>query len=141
MRALLFAVSIFFLTASAYAADIEVSKSWIRLLPGGAPAAGYFELHNGGKFPLRLVGATSPAFGTVMLHRSVEEKGRSTMLHLDQIDLPAQSSLVFKPGDYHLMLMQPTRALVAGGRVPITLQFANGEAVTAQFELRGPSGN
>lgn len=124
----------------ACAADIEISNAWIRLLPAGVPAAGYFELRNAGKAPVRLIGATSPAFGSVMLHRSVEEKGRSTMLHLDEIDVPAQGRVVFTPGDYHLMLMQPTRALEPGGRVAVTFQFANGETAMSQFELRGPSG-
>ena len=140
MRAFTLAALMISLTASAYAAEIEISNAWIRMLPAGVPAAGYFELRNKGKLPLRLVSATSPAFGSIMLHRSVEEKGRSSMLHLDQIDVPAQGRVVFKPGDYHLMLMQPTRALEPGGRVPVTLQFATGESVTSQFELRGPSG-
>jgi copper(I)-binding protein len=128
------------LNVPAHAADIEISNGWVRLLPAGVPAAGYFDLRNKSKVPIRLVGASSPAFGTVMLHRSIEDKGRSTMLHLDEIDVPAQGRIVFKPGDYHLMLLQPTRALEPGGRIPVTLQFATGEKVTTQFELRGPSG-
>jgi copper(I)-binding protein len=128
------------LSVPVHAADVEISNGWVRLLPAGVPAAGYFELRNNSKVPIRLVGAGSPAFGAVMLHRSIEDKGRSTMLHLDEIDVPAQGRIVFKPGDYHLMLMQPTRALEPGGRIPVTLQFATGEKVTTQFELRGPSG-
>lgn len=140
MRALAFATMLYLLPAFTYAADVEVSNGWIRLLPAGAPAAGYFELRNNGNAAVRLVSATSPSFGNIMLHRSVEEKGRSTMLHLDEIDVPAQSRVVFKPGDYHLMLMQPTRVLEPGARIPVTFRFARGETVTEHFELRGPSG-
>ena len=140
MHALALAAMMVLLAAPAHAADIQVSNAWIRLLPAGVPAAGYFELRNLGKAPLRLVSATSAAFGNIMLHRSLEENGRSSMLHLDEIDVPAQGRIVFKPGDYHLMLVQPTRALEPGGRVAVTLQFATGETVMSQFELRGPSG-
>jgi copper(I)-binding protein len=140
MPTLILAAFMVFLSMPAHASDIEVSNGWVRLLPAGVPAAGYFELRNKSKVPIRLVGASSLAFGTVMLHRSVEENGRSTMLHLDEIDVPAQGRITFKPGDYHLMLMQPTRALEPGGRIPVTLQLATGEKVTTQFELRGPSG-
>lgn len=122
------------------AADLQVSNGWIRLLPAGVPAAGYFEVRNVAAKRAELVGASSPAFAQAMIHRSTEEKGRSSMTHVHDVEVPAGGRLVFRPGGYHIMLMKPTRTLSVGDKVPVTLEFRSGEKITAQFEVRGPLG-
>lgn len=122
------------------AAELAVEDAWIRLLPGGAPAGGYFTLRNDTGRPAVLVGASSDEFGHVMMHRTTVEQGRSRMLHVEQMEVPARGKVVFAPGGYHLMLMQPGAKVAVGQRVPITLEFSGGRKLTAQFELRGPAG-
>jgi len=126
--------------AVASAAELQVSNAWIRLLPGGVPAGGYFDLRNDGKTVVQLTGASSSSFGDIMVHESLTEKGQSQMRHIDVLELPPGRTLTFKPGSYHLMLMQPARKLNVGDKIPMTLEFANGERVTTQFEVRGPGG-
>lgn len=127
-------------SAAAFTADLKISNGWIRLLPAGVPAAGYFELHNSSRAPAQLVGASSPAFGQAMLHRTAEDRGRSTMMHVHEVEVPAGGKVVFSPGGYHVMLMKPARALSIGDKVPLTLEFSSGEKISARFEVRGPSG-
>lgn len=124
---------------SAWAADLRVEDAWIRLLPGAAPAGGYFVLHNSARQPAVLVSAASAAFGHVMMHRTTEEAGVSRMLHVDSVDVPAGGKVSFAPGGYHLMLMQPTRKLAPGERIPVMLEFLGGRQVTAEFQVRGPA--
>lgn len=125
---------------SAWAADLRVEDAWIRLLPGGAPAGGYFVLHNGARQPAVLVSTTSAAFVQVMMHKTTEEGGVSSMLHVNSVDVPAGGKVVFAPGGYHLMLMQPTRKLAPGERIPVTLKFLGGRQIAAEFQVRGPAG-
>lgn len=128
------------LSLGAWAADLNVSDAWIRILHGGAPAGGYFLLHNDGKQPVVLVGARSAAFGHVMMHKTAEERGVSRMLPVERVEVPAGGKVAFAPGSYHLMLMQPTRKVAAGHRIQVTLEFAGGQKRTAEFQVRGPSG-
>ena len=137
LSAILFAVV---LSASAWAADLNVSNAWIRVLPGGAPAGGYFLLRNDGRQPVVLVGARSAAFGLVMMHKTAEEGGVSRMLPVERVEVPAGGKIAFAPGSFHLMLMQPTRKVAAGDRIQITLEFAGGQKLTTEFQVRGPSG-
>lgn len=137
LSAILFAVV---LSASAWAADLNVSDAWIRILPGSAPAGGYFLLRNDGKQPVVLVGARSAAFGHVMMHKTAEERGVSRMLPVERVEVPAGGKVAFVPGSYHLMLMQPTRKVAVGDRIQVTLEFAGGQKLTAEFQVRGPSG-
>jgi copper(I)-binding protein len=124
----------------ARAANDVVNDGWVRVVPGGAPAAGYFLLRNGGGAAEYLTGASSPAFGEVMLHRTVESGGVSKMMHTDRVEVPAGGAVMFKPGGYHLMMMAPKRKLAPGERVPVTLRFADGHTVTADFDVKGPTG-
>ena len=124
---------------SALAADLRVEDAWIRLLPGGAPAGGYFVVHNAASHHAVLVSAASAAFGQVMMHKTTEEGGVSRMLHVNSVDVPAGGKVSFAPGGYHLMLMQPTRKFAQGERIPVMLEFLDGRQVTAEFQVRGPT--
>jgi hypothetical protein len=127
-------------TAQTAPPPVTVSQARVRWLPGDLPMAGYFEITSHATRPLRLVGATSPAFGMVMLHRSVEEAGVSHMEHVDGVTLDPARSVMFAPGGYHLMLMQRRQDVHAGQEVPITLRFSDGATLTVRFRVAGVEG-
>ena len=129
-------------TAAAVAAtpEVTIEKGWIRALPGAVPSGGYFVLHNGGKTPVTLIGAESPACGMLMLHVSENKGGMSAMRHVDSVDVPPGGALEFKQGSYHLMCMQATPAIKPGSTVPVTLVFQDGVRVTANFAVRDAMG-
>jgi copper(I)-binding protein len=139
MRYVLSLLSVLFMLP-AHAAGFRVDDAWVRDLPGGVPAAGYFLLRNDEAKAAELTGASSPAFGHVMLHQSVQSGGVARMREVHAVAVPAGGAVNFTPGGYHLMLMAPTRKIVRGEKIPITLKFADGQAVTAQFEVRGADG-
>lgn len=76
------------------AAGITVTDAWIRLLPAGVPAGGFFTLYNQGTRAVTLVGAKSPEYGMVMMHRSFEEGGASKMVQVERIDVPPGGKVV-----------------------------------------------
>jgi copper(I)-binding protein len=119
---------------------VSVSDARIRWLPGDLPMAGYFVITSQAPGPLRLVGAASPAFGGVMVHRSVEKDGMARMVHVDGVDLAPGQPVAFAPGGYHLMLMNRTRDLHTGEDVPVTLQFGDGETLVVSFRVTGVQG-
>ncbi|HLN48892.1 MAG TPA: copper chaperone PCu(A)C [Steroidobacteraceae bacterium] len=120
----------------AEAPTIRVEDAWIRWLPAGVPAGGYATLTNTGEKSLRLIAVSSPAFGEVSIHRSVEHQGMMEMRPVAQIAIVAHSSLNFAATGYHLMLVQPSKPLALGDHVPMTLHFAGGGSLTVQFEVR-----
>ena len=128
------------LSTSAFAGDLSVTGDWIRVLPMQLPAAGYFDLRNAGRSEVVLTGASSPACGMLMLHRSVEANGVSKMEDVDRIAIKARTTLAFAPGGFHLMCMDPTNALKPGVTVPVTLDFADGTSLSAPFAVRNANG-
>jgi copper(I)-binding protein len=112
----------------------------MRFIIKATPAAGYMTLKNDGDRAVVLTGASSPACGMLMLHQSKQENGVDRMMHVGKLDVPAHGSLTLSPGGYHLMCMQPKDAMKIGASVPVTLTFADGQTVTAQFPVKGPGG-
>ena len=58
------------IATAAFAGNFQLKDGWIRLLPAGVPAAGYFALRNDTRQRAELVAASSPAYGDVMIHMS-----------------------------------------------------------------------
>lgn len=134
-----FALSACFIGA-ADAAQPTVSGGWIRSLPGG-PAGGYFTLTNDTGRPIVLVGASSPACGMLMLHKTESMGGMSTMEDVANIPVAPGGTLTFAPGGYHLMCMDPTALIRPGNKVLVTLIFEDGSKVTSPFIVRGATGH
>ncbi len=125
------------LSAAAAAADgVTIEKAWFRLITKEQPAAGYFTLHNGAPGPVTLTAASSSNCSAIMLHQSKVVSGVAKMLPVKSVVVPAHGSASFSPGAYHLMCMSPD-GLTVGGHIPVTLKFADGKTVTAQFIVQG----
>lgn len=117
-------------------AAVRVSGAWIRVLPGSLPNAGYAVLHNDSGKTVDLVAADSPAYGRIMLHKSVETGGMSRMLPVKQLAIPAHGQVALAPGGYHLMLMQRVVPVKPGMHVKIRLHFADGSVLEGDFLAR-----
>ena len=101
---------------------VTVQDAWIREAPPNASAmAGYLSITNSTDQDRILTFAKSKQFNVVEIHRTIVENGVAKMRRQDNLIVPAGDSLVFKPGDFHLMLMGPQAKLKAGDEVTITL--------------------
>jgi len=125
------------LPAASDAPGVSVRNAWVREAPPGMmTTAGYMELRNDTSRPQVLLAASSSGFETVMIHRTIVKDGIAGMVHASQIELAPNASLVFAPGGYHLMLMNPKRTLRAGDAVVINLEFRGGLVLPVAFEVR-----
>jgi periplasmic copper chaperone A len=140
-RILLIALAALLPIAALHASStVAVSGAWMRALPGGLPAGGYFTLHNGTAKTLTLQGAASPACGSLMLHKSDTMGGMASMSDVKTIDVAPGGTLKFSPGGYHLMCMAPRDGLKRGARVAVTFDFTDGTKLKTAFDVRGANG-
>ncbi|MFO1248411.1 MAG: DUF1775 domain-containing protein [Alphaproteobacteria bacterium] len=117
-------------------AKVTISDGWFRALPASVPSGGYFNLRNDSGQKLVLTDVESPACGMLMMHKSVN----GGMDHVMALDVAAGETVRFAPGSYHLMCMDAKPMLKPGAQVPVTLRFAGGEMVTAQFTAKNAAG-
>lgn len=139
----IFAAAMLSASVAAHAAGpdgVSLSDPWFRFIIPTIPAAGYFTLSNSTAAPQNLVGASSSACGSLMLHRSATKDGVEQMLMVSKVAVPAHGTLQFAPGGYHLMCMSPAGTMRPGQSVPVTLQFEGGGSLSASFPVRGATG-
>ena len=136
---ILAALSLCTASLGALAAPVTVSGCWVRLLPGNLPSGAYFDVTNTGGTAIELEGVDSDAFGMAMLHRSQSNGSTSTMEMVKSATVPANGTLKFAPGGYHVMLEQPKAPLKVGSTIALTFSFSNGEKTTAQCAVKSPA--
>ncbi len=128
-----------FMLAGYAEAGVEVSDAWIAEAPPNVSAqAGYLTLKNGTAKPVSLTGVTSDAFKSVQIHHTQHDAamGMMKMSHAKAVEIPAEGTLQFKPGGYHLMLMGPKSTLKAGDQIEMNLTFTDGTEFKATFTVR-----
>jgi periplasmic copper chaperone A len=116
-------------------ANIKIEHPWARPTPKGAKTgAVYLSLENTGSEADSLVSASSPAAGKTQVHKTSNEGGVMKMRPAEGVELAPGTTVEFKPGGYHIMLLDLKRQLAEGQTVPLTLTFA--KAGTIQIDAR-----
>ncbi len=119
-------------------ANVHAANAWFRYLLPNLPAGGYITLTNSGDTTTRLVKASSPACGALMLHKSENDGGTSMMVMMKSITIPAHGQVSFAEGGYHLMCMQPK--MKVGDKVSMVLGFDDGDNLLLMVPVYGPGG-
>ncbi len=119
-------------------ANVHAGHAWVRYLLPNLPAAGYMVLTNSGDITTKLISASSPACGALMLHESVNDGGTAAMAMVNSLTIPAHGQVSLAEGGYHLMCMQPKMAL--GSKIAMTLSFADGDNLLLLVPVYGPGG-
>lgn len=126
--------------ASAAEQGVTLENPWMRIVILPRPAAGFFILSNSSDHVDQIIGAFSPACGTLMLHQSISQGGTDQMVMIKSVTVPAHGSVGFAPGGYHLMCTSLAPDVKVGSSIPVTLKFGDGGTLSADFPVRGATG-
>jgi periplasmic copper chaperone A len=99
-------------------------------MDSGPNSAAYFTIVNDGGVADTLIGASTDVAKSADMHQTKVENNVAQMMPVAKVEIPAHSTLEFKPGGYHLMLMGLTKDLAAGQTVKLTLQFEKSGSIT-----------
>ena len=84
---------------------IEVEMPYVRApVPGNSMTAAFLHVSNSGQQACKLTAASSSYATKVEFHTHQHVDGMMKMRPVDTVDVPAGSSVTFKPGGLHLML-------------------------------------
>lgn len=111
----------------AIAADLIITDAWVRLAPPTASVnAVYMSVKNPTEKPLRIVRVTADCCAIASFHNTISNRETASMVHLDELIIPAASSVVLAPGGLHIMLMQSDSPLIEGKSVQLELELESG---------------
>jgi periplasmic copper chaperone A len=127
---------------AAHAANVSAlstENGWVRWLPNNLPAAGYVTIRNNGDKAVDLTDASSPDYGSVMLHQTIANGSTSKMEMVDKVTVPAHGVLNVAPGGYHFMLEEAKRKIAPGDSVKLKLHFSDGTTLDTPFKVKSPA--
>ena len=130
IRRLTLAVAIALLALPAFAQDYKVgalaiTRPWTRATPATAQSGGGFlTIVNKGTTADRLIAARSTASDKVEVHEMRMDGNVMRMRELEKgLEIPADATVMLKPGGYHIMFMGLKAPFAKDTKVPVTLVF------------------
>jgi copper(I)-binding protein len=118
-------------------APVKVDQPWLRpSVQGQATTGAYMTLT--ASEPLTLLGASTPAAGSVELHQMRMQGDVMRMRAVENLALAPNRPVQLAPGGYHFMVMQPKMALRTGTQVPMTLRFRDAKGAERSVEVSVP---
>jgi len=119
------------------AGDLTIERAQARATKGKIPnSAAFLHIENKGKSDDALLSAITAAAERTEVHAMSMEGDVMKMRSVDSIELKAGDKIDMKPGQgYHLMLMNLTKPLKAGDKIPMTLNFRKAGKVTVSIEV------
>ena len=108
------------------ATDIVITQP----MPGRHMSAGYLSFTNNTNAAIRITHVVSPDFEAVEMHESLLEDGVAKMRPIEELTIPANSSVSLERGGKHLMLMRPTDALET-----VSLGFYSGDTLLLEVNV------
>lgn len=121
----------------AHGPAVKVEAAWARATVQGQKGTGAF-MKITAREGTQLVGVSSSAAGVAEVHEMKMDGDIMKMRALPSLDLPAGKAVEFKPGGYHIMLMDLKQALTVGSKLPLTLSFKDANGVQSKLELSLP---
>lgn len=118
-------------------ADITVEDAYVNIpLPGKTTVAAYFTLHNKSAQDIALVSVRTALTERAELHSHSHKDGVMRMRREDQVMIPANSSVAFASGSWHVMLFNVTQTLQTGEQLHLTLIFSDGTQLPVMVQIR-----
>ncbi len=116
---------------------LTISAAWVSNAPMvDMPGAAYFVIHNNGASEDKLLSVESDIARTLEMHETRQSGGMLDMSPVSNVSIPAGGVVEFKPGSFHVMLIGLTRALKAGEKVQLTLNFEKAGKIPVTAEVR-----
>ena len=138
LKTFLPAAALALLSTAAPAQDtVRVDGAWARASVPGQKATGAFMTLTA-PHGARLVGVSSPAAGVAEIHEMAMQGDVMRMRAVPQLELPAGKPVEFKPGGYHVMLLDLKAPLAQDSTVPITLLLRDAQGAEIKQALQVP---
>ena len=121
-----------------YNGKLEVKDGWVRPAGKGMNTAFYFKAINNSDKADTLLSVKSDVAKMVQMHETFSKNGMMGMRQVKAIPIKSKSTLEFKPGGYHVMVMNLKKDLKKGSLAEFTLHFKYAGDVTVKAPVKMP---
>jgi periplasmic copper chaperone A len=115
---------------------LRVESPNVGVAAKGMSTAAFFTIVNNSDSPDTLYGVKAGFAEMAQLHESFRKNGMVGMRPVKFVVIPAKSSIHFKHGGYHVMLMDVKEDLKPGSRVKLKLLFTRAGVITVDAAVK-----
>ncbi len=117
--------------------QLEYKDAWIRSGAEGMNTAFFVKIHNSSDQPDYLLKAEASFATVVEVHETYKKDGDMMgMREVEQIEVPANATLLLKPMSYHVMLIKLKEDMTVGKKGKVKLFFKNAGMVEVEAEVK-----
>jgi periplasmic copper chaperone A len=120
---MLFLIISFLFVFTSSVNKIDIKDAWLRTGAAGLNSALYFKVLNNSSSPDTLFKVTSTIAKHVQMHETYKKNDMMGMREIKNIIVKPNSSIEFKPGSYHVMLMNLNKDIKEGDEISFALYF------------------
>lgn len=113
----------------------EIKDAWLRTGAEGLNSALYFKIENNSEKPDTLYKVSSNIAHHIMMHETYRKNGMMGMREIKYIVIKPKSSIEFKPGSYHVMVMNLKRDIKQGDIIDFILYFKSAGEVNIKAKV------
>ena len=136
MKKILTTLVVLLVACSSSAPSFSVTKQWARTSPmDSMMGAAYFTVTSPTADTLTGVKVDPSVAAMAQMHETVMDNGAMKMQEVTSVELPAGTAVEFKPGGYHVMLMQLAAPLKVGSTITLTLELKKAGAITVSVPI------
>lgn len=118
-------------------ANLMIMDAWVRAAPPSAKVqAAFFTVMNHTNQPMVITDVEAQGFGRSELHLSSKKDGMMIMQKQQNVTIPAHTIFQFKPGSYHVMLLEPSKIAAPGESVKVSFTLLNGEKMSTEMPVK-----
>ena len=123
------------IAAIAAHAEVTIKDAWVRAtVPQQMATGAFFQIQS--NIDTRVISVQTPAAGVAEIHEMKMENNVMKMRAIEHLDLAAGKAVEFKPGGYHLMLMDLKKQIKAGDVIPLTLIVEGKDKKRESIEIK-----
>lgn len=120
-------------------ASIAIHDPIVKITPPGITnSAGYFHIMNHSQKDIELVNVTSDIADRTEIHEHTMKNGIMKMRKVKRLNIPAKSTISFKPGGYHIMFLSVKEPIKEKQQLEFRLEFSDGSTQTIKATAQEP---
>ena len=117
-------------------AEILVTEAYIQAVPAGyEDASVYLTLRNSDRYPVYLNKASASVSEKTKLQQYKDNDGAMMLQTINDIKIPANTSLKMQPGNIQITLENLHTRLESGNTIELQLTFSNGKSIITNVSV------
>ncbi len=124
-----------------YKGNLEIKDAWLRPAGKGMNTALYFKIVNTSDRADTLLSVSSSAAELVQMHETFKQGDMMGMRQVKAIAVDAKSVFEFKPGGFHIMVLNLKKDLKIGASAEFILHFKYAGSIRIKAKVKIPEDN